>query len=90
VDKNGMKKDKGEVFGMTHFINPDDHKSSDGTDSKSISAMVKDLTGGAGVDYCFECSGVPNLINQALEATKVVMNPCHRIIDKITIAHAHG
>ncbi|KAK3404615.1 hypothetical protein EUGRSUZ_K00924 [Eucalyptus grandis] len=71
VDKNGMKKDKGEVFGMTHFINPDDHKSSDGTHSKSISEMVKDLTGGAGVDYCFECSGVPNLINQALEATKV-------------------
>ncbi|KAK3404613.1 hypothetical protein EUGRSUZ_K00921 [Eucalyptus grandis] len=71
VDKNGIKKDKGEVFGMTHFINPDDHKSSDGTDSKSISEMVKDLTGGAGVDYCFECSGVPNLINQALEATKV-------------------
>ncbi|XP_010035666.1 CYP enzymes assisting alcohol dehydrogenase [Eucalyptus grandis] len=71
VDKNGMKKDKGEVFGMTHFINPDDHKSSDGTHSKSISEMVKDLTGGAGVDYCFECSGVPNLIDQALEATKV-------------------
>ncbi|KAF8007872.1 hypothetical protein BT93_K1764 [Corymbia citriodora subsp. variegata] len=71
VDKNGMKKDKGEAFGMTHFINPDDHKSADGVDSKSISKMVKDLTGGAGVDYCFECSGVPDLISQALEATKV-------------------
>ncbi|KAI6697456.1 hypothetical protein NL676_017575 [Syzygium grande] len=71
VDKNGMKKDKGEAFGMTHFINPDDHKSSDSVDSKSISEMVKDLTGGAGVDYCFECTGVADLINQAIEGTKV-------------------
>ncbi|XP_048138337.1 CYP enzymes assisting alcohol dehydrogenase-like [Rhodamnia argentea] len=71
VDKNGMKKDKGEAFGMTHFINPDDQQSSGNADSKSISEMVKNLTGGVGVDYCFECTGVPDLINQALEATKV-------------------
>lgn len=71
VDKNGMKKSKGEAFGMTHFINPDDQQSSDSADSKCISEMVKDLTGGIGVDYCFECTGVPDLINQALEATKV-------------------
>ncbi|XP_030459640.1 CYP enzymes assisting alcohol dehydrogenase-like [Syzygium oleosum] len=71
VDKNGMKKDKGEAFGMTHFINPDDHKSSDSADLKSISEMVKDLTGGVGVDYCFECTGVSDLVHQALEATKV-------------------
>ncbi|XP_056171043.1 CYP enzymes assisting alcohol dehydrogenase-like [Syzygium oleosum] len=71
VDENGMKRDKGEAFGMTHFINPGDHKSSDSADLKSISEMVKELTGGVGVDYCFECTGVPGLINQALEATKV-------------------
>ncbi|XP_039160472.1 CYP enzymes assisting alcohol dehydrogenase isoform X2 [Eucalyptus grandis] len=71
VDKNGMKKDKGEAFGMTNFINPEAQQSSGNADSKSISEMVKDLTGGVGVDYCFECSGVPDLINQALEATKV-------------------
>ncbi|KAF8008852.1 hypothetical protein BT93_K2490 [Corymbia citriodora subsp. variegata] len=71
VDKNGMKKDKGEAFGMTHFINPDDHQSSHNADSKSISQMVKDLTGGVGVDYSFECTGVTALIDQALEATKV-------------------
>ncbi|KAI3411318.1 J domain-containing protein [Psidium guajava] len=66
-----MKKDKGEAFGMTHFVNPDDQQSSGNADSKSVSEMVKDLTGGVGVDYCFECTGVPDLINQALEATKV-------------------
>ncbi|XP_041009877.1 8-hydroxygeraniol oxidoreductase-like [Juglans microcarpa x Juglans regia] len=67
IDKNEKKRKKGEAFGMTHFINPSD----DENDQKSISEQVKELTGGIGVDYCFECTGAPLLLNQALLATKM-------------------
>ena len=65
VDRNEMKREKGEAFGMTEFINP---KGSD----KSISDLIKEVTGGLGVDYCFECTGVPDLLNEAIEASKIV------------------
>ncbi|XP_055961102.1 8-hydroxygeraniol oxidoreductase-like isoform X3 [Mercurialis annua] len=63
VDKNERKKEKGEVFGMTDFINPNESE-------KSISEQIKDITGGLGVDYCLECTGVPSLVNESLLATK--------------------
>ena len=50
---------------MTDFINPDDS-------DKSIAQLIKDLTSGMGVDYSVECTGVPTLINEAIEATKLV------------------
>lgn len=59
VDKNGRKKEKGEAFGMTDFINPEES-------GKSVSELIKEKTGGIGVDNCIECSGVPSLINEAL------------------------
>ena len=61
----GKKKTKGTAIGMTDFINPNDN-------NKSISQLIKELTGGLGMDYCFECIGVPPLINEALQATKMV------------------
>ncbi|KAL2542444.1 Alcohol dehydrogenase-like 1 [Abeliophyllum distichum] len=64
IDKNESKQEMGEAFGMTDFINPINS-------DKSISDLVKAMTGGLGVDYCFECTGVPQLVNEALEATKV-------------------
>ncbi|XP_027181307.1 alcohol dehydrogenase class-3-like [Coffea eugenioides] len=64
VDRNEMKREKGEAFGITEFINP---KGSD----KSISDLIKEVTGGLGVDYCFECTGVPDLLNEAVEASKI-------------------
>ncbi|XP_059283910.1 8-hydroxygeraniol oxidoreductase-like isoform X1 [Lycium ferocissimum] len=64
VDINGLKQGKGEAFGMTDFINPKDCK-------KSISDMIKDVTEGLGADYVFECTGVPSLLNEAIEASKV-------------------
>ncbi|WJX57479.1 hypothetical protein P8452_43036 [Trifolium repens] len=63
VDKNEMKKEKGEAFGLTHFINPSDS-------NKSASELVKELSGGMGVDYSFECTGVPSLLNASVEVTK--------------------
>lgn len=65
VDKNEKKRAKGKAFGMTDFINPEEY-------DKSISQLVKDLTGQRGVDYCFECTGVGPLVNEALLATKSV------------------
>ena len=65
IDKNERKKIKGKTFGMTDFINPDEC-------DKSIFELIKEITEGMGVDYCFECTGVAPLINQALLATKKV------------------
>ncbi|KAI8565286.1 hypothetical protein RHMOL_Rhmol03G0247100 [Rhododendron molle] len=65
VDINEKKRALGEVFGMTDFINPS--KDSD----KRVSEFVNELTGGLGVDYCFECTGVPSLLNEAIESSKV-------------------
>lgn len=70
IDKNQRKKEKGEAFGMTDFVNPLLHSDT------SVSNLIKDLTAGMGVDYCFECTGVPHLISEALEATKLVCI-CH-------------
>ncbi|XP_073129559.1 8-hydroxygeraniol oxidoreductase-like isoform X2 [Henckelia pumila] len=64
IDINDSKKEKGKVFGITDFINP---RSS----GKSVSESIKDATGGLGVDYCFECTGVANLLNEAIEGSKV-------------------
>ena len=66
IDINEKKKEKGEAFGMTDFINPNDHY------YKSYSQLVKDLTNGLGVDYALECTGVAPLLAQALESTKMV------------------
>ncbi|XP_059447841.1 8-hydroxygeraniol oxidoreductase-like isoform X1 [Corylus avellana] len=64
IDKNERKRIKGKAFGMTDFVNPDEY-------DKSISELIKEITNGMGVDYCFECTGVAPLINQALMATKM-------------------
>ncbi|KAK4256036.1 hypothetical protein QN277_008952 [Acacia crassicarpa] len=65
IDINEKKREKGESFGMTDFINPKDHS------DKSYSQLVKDLTNGLGVDYAIECTGVAPLPAEALESTKL-------------------
>ena len=66
VDINETKSKKGKMFGMTDFINPKDHL------NRAVSDLVKDITDGQGVDYCFECTGVQSLLNEAIEASKIV------------------
>ncbi|XP_059651054.1 alcohol dehydrogenase 1-like [Cornus florida] len=63
IDKNEVKAAKGQVFGMTDFINPDKY-------DKSIAELIREGTGGSGADYCFECTGAPPLVAEALEAVK--------------------
>ncbi|KAI4340295.1 hypothetical protein MLD38_025145 [Melastoma candidum] len=63
VDLNEAKRGKGEAFGMTHFLNPNQSE-------KSITELIQEMTGGMGVDYCFECTGVTGLVSQAVDSTK--------------------
>jgi S-(hydroxymethyl)glutathione dehydrogenase/alcohol dehydrogenase len=59
VDVNPAKKDWGERFGMTHFVNPKE------VEGDLVPHLVE-LTGG-GADYSFECIGNVNVMRQALE-----------------------
>jgi S-(hydroxymethyl)glutathione dehydrogenase/alcohol dehydrogenase len=63
VDINERKREWGEKFGMTHFVNPN------AVDGDLVSHLV-DLTNG-GADYTFDCTGNTDVMRQALEA-------CHR------------
>ena len=65
VDLNNSKKEWGERFGMTHFVNPSEI---DGDVVPYIVNMTKrrgDLIGGA--DYTFDCTGNTKVMRQALE-----------------------
>jgi S-(hydroxymethyl)glutathione dehydrogenase/alcohol dehydrogenase len=66
VDVNPSKKEWGERFGMTHFVNP---KEIDGELVPYLVNMTKkgaDQIGGA--DYTFDCTGNVAVMRQALEA----------------------
>mgnify|MGYP001816189309 CR=1 FL=1 len=63
VDMNPSKKEWGEQFGMTDFVNPSE------VDGDLVGHLV-DLTGG-GADYTFECIGNVDVMRTALEA-------CHK------------
>jgi S-(hydroxymethyl)glutathione dehydrogenase / alcohol dehydrogenase len=63
VDTNPGKKEWGEKFGMTHFVNPTE------VDGDLVAYLV-DLTRG-GADYTFECIGNVDVMRTALEA-------CHK------------
>jgi S-(hydroxymethyl)glutathione dehydrogenase/alcohol dehydrogenase len=66
VDVNNSKREWGEKFGMTHFVNP---KEIEGDVVQHIVNMTKrgaDQIGGA--DYTFDCTGNVKVMRQALEA----------------------
>ncbi len=67
VDINNSKKEWGERFGMTHFVNP---KEIEGDVVAHIVNMTKrgaDQIGGA--DYTFDCTGNVKVMRQALECS---------------------
>ncbi|MFN3763990.1 MAG: S-(hydroxymethyl)glutathione dehydrogenase/class III alcohol dehydrogenase [Aliihoeflea sp.] len=66
VDLNNDKKEWGERFGMTHFVNP---REVDGDIVPYLVNMTKrgaDQIGGA--DYTFDCTGNVKVMRQALES----------------------
>ncbi|KAL7198487.1 hypothetical protein ACSBR2_020889 [Camellia fascicularis] len=64
IDINGKKFDIAKNFGVTEFVNPEDH-------DKLIQQAIVDLTDG-GVDYSFECIGNVSVMRAALEC-------CHKV-----------
>lgn len=62
IDINESRKEIGEQFGMTDFINPKDFD--------NVVDKIVDMTKG-GVDYSFECIGNVEVMRQALES-------CHK------------
>jgi S-(hydroxymethyl)glutathione dehydrogenase/alcohol dehydrogenase len=63
VDMNNSKREWGERFGMTHFVNPREVEG-------DLVPYLVDLTKG-GADYSFECIGNTEVMRQALEC-------CHK------------
>jgi S-(hydroxymethyl)glutathione dehydrogenase/alcohol dehydrogenase len=69
VDINNGKKEWGERFGMTHFVNPKEVGSDLVAHLVNMTKRGADQIGGA--DYTFDCTGNVAVMRQALEA-------CHR------------
>ncbi|MEP9398474.1 S-(hydroxymethyl)glutathione dehydrogenase/class III alcohol dehydrogenase [Mesorhizobium sp. KR2-14] len=66
VDLNNEKKEWGERFGMTHFVNPTE------VDGDIVPYLVNMTKRGAdqigGADYTFDCTGNVKVMRQALES----------------------
>jgi S-(hydroxymethyl)glutathione dehydrogenase/alcohol dehydrogenase len=69
VDINNSRKEWGERFGMTHFVNPKDIGADLVPHLVNMTKKGADQIGGA--DYTFDCTGNVTVMRQALEA-------CHR------------
>jgi S-(hydroxymethyl)glutathione dehydrogenase/alcohol dehydrogenase len=61
VDLNPAREEAARSFGATHFVNPQS--------TPDVVAAVRAISGGAGVDFAFECVGHEELSRQALECT---------------------
>ncbi len=69
VDVNPAKKEWGERFGLTHFVNPKELRGELVPHLVDMTKRGADRIGGA--DYTFDCTGNVAVMRQALEA-------CHR------------
>ncbi|MET3897445.1 S-(hydroxymethyl)glutathione dehydrogenase/alcohol dehydrogenase [Devosia sp. UYZn731] len=67
VDLNNSKKEWGERFGMTHFVNPKEIESDIVPYLVNMTKRRGDTIGGA--DYTFDCTGNTTVMRQALEAS---------------------
>ncbi|AMY71897.1 S-(hydroxymethyl)glutathione dehydrogenase/class III alcohol dehydrogenase [Frigidibacter mobilis] len=67
VDLNNDKKEWGERFGMTHFVNPREIEGSIVAHIVELTKTPFDQIGGA--DYSFDCTGNVKVMRDALECT---------------------
>ena len=67
VDINNAKKEWGERFGMTHFVNPTEIEGDVVPYLVNLTKRRGDLIGGA--DYTFDCTGNTTVMRQALECS---------------------
>ena len=75
VDINENKKELAQRYGMTHFVNPNDH-------GDKLVEYLQQITDG-GADYTFECIGNVATMRQALEC-------CHKGWGESTIIGVAG
>ena len=75
VDTNNAKKEWGERFGMTHFVNPQQVGSELVAHLVNMTKRGADQIGGA--DYTFDCTGNVTVMRQALEACHRGLGPIH-------------
>ncbi|XP_060783195.1 alcohol dehydrogenase class-3-like [Neoarius graeffei] len=68
VDINAEKCEVAKKFGVTDFVNPNDH-------SKPIQEVLMEMTSG-GVDYSFECVGNVTLMRAAFESCNTAWGTC--------------
>lgn len=69
IDINPGKFDIAKQFGATEFINPTEIE-------KPIQEHLREITGGVGVDYTFECVGSVELMRQAFESASIGYGVC--------------
>ncbi|WP_435167171.1 S-(hydroxymethyl)glutathione dehydrogenase/class III alcohol dehydrogenase [Falsirhodobacter sp. 1013] len=67
VDLNNDKKEWGERFGMTHFVNPSEIEGGIVSHIVNMTKTPFDQIGGA--DYSFDCTGNVKVMRDALECT---------------------
>ena len=67
VDINNSKKEWGERFGMTHFVNPKEIEGDVVAHIVNLTKRGADQIGGA--DYTFDCTGNVKVMRQALECS---------------------
>ncbi|KQK15216.2 alcohol dehydrogenase-like 7 [Brachypodium distachyon] len=65
VDLNQEKCEIGKRMGITEFINPND------IGGKTVSEVIKEMTGGGGADYCFECIGSTAVTAEAFRSSRM-------------------
>ena len=66
VDINNSKKEWGERFGMTHFVNP---KEVDDVVAEIVNLTKRGADQIGGADYTFDCTGNTTVMRQALECS---------------------
>ncbi|CAL5085693.1 unnamed protein product [Urochloa decumbens] len=66
VDLNPDKFEIGRKMGITDFVNPNDIG-----EQQTVSEVIKDMTGGNGADYCFECIGSVSVMAEAFKSSRM-------------------
>ncbi|CAD6217050.1 unnamed protein product [Miscanthus lutarioriparius] len=64
VDLNPDKFEIGKKMGITDFVNPND------VAEKTVSEVIREMTGGEGADYCFECIGSVSVMAEAFQSSR--------------------
>lgn len=54
--------------------------------NKPVEDVIRDMTGGAGVDFSFDCTGNPDIIYSAMDCANPVLKSARGLVELITTA----